>query len=271
MDTSILSYLTLGAVVLSGVATILGGVSVVLHAIAARAKAPGVDRVAADVDLAHTRIDQVVSTLREIAPAPSAPSSSSTSTAAPLPAPSSSVSVAVAPARNPQAGRVTFGVMLTIALPILVVIGIAFAPACATLGPAAASGLIAAIDCEAQHFSTQDLVDATHLADGEVAHLFASGAAPSTSAVAADLQPFDSDAKKCALAGILAGSTAALASSSSGGAGSGSAVATQGLSARASVAPAASGADPVQVRAAVSAAARQVGWPPVKVAGGAVL
>src|SRR5262249_29271658 len=124
------------------------------------------------------------------------------------------------------------GTVATVALLAAMIGGVSLAPACHTLGPAAANGLIAAIDCEATHFSTQTLVDATKLADAEVQHWLANGAAASTTAIAADLAPFDSDAKKCALAGILAGATVALASSSSGsraGSGSGSAVATQGL------------------------------------------
>jgi hypothetical protein len=284
LDSSFLSVLTLAAVVIGGLGAILGGLAVVLHAVAPRTKTTVDDRLAADVDAAHDKLDELLGLLRGIVPgtttslAPTGSLAIATSAAAAAgSAPSTSTVAPVAPVvRNPQSGRVALGVMLVAALPVLMAVGIAIGvSACHTLGPAAASGLVAAIDCEAQHFSTQELIDATHLADGEVGHLLAGEAAPSTSDIAADLAPFDSDAKKCALAGILAGSTAALASSSaaSSGSGAGSAVATQALSARAGIAPAASSAgdDPVQVRTAVSAAARQAGWPLIKVAGGTVL
>ncbi len=168
------------------------------------------------------------------------------------------------------------GTVATVALVAAMIGGVSLAPACHTIGPAAADGIVAAIDCEATHFSTQTLVDATKLADAEVQHWLAGGTAASTAAIATDLAPFDSDAKKCALAGILASATAARASSSSSsgaGAGSGAPVLTQGLNARMTVAPAGSSAagDPVQVRTAVAVAARQAGWPLIKVAGGAAL
>lgn len=254
-DNSILNFLAFAAVLIGGLGGILGGVSIVLHAIAPRTKTTVDDQLAAGVDAAHAKLDQVLDLLRGVVPASSAPST-------PIAPPSASS----APTPNPQAGRVALGVMAV--LPLLMAVGIAVgAGACKTLGPAAADGLVAAIDCEAAHFSTQELIDATRLADGEVQHWLAGAAAPSTDAIAADLAPFDSDAKKCALAGILAGATAALTSSSaSSGSGSSSAVAAQGLSSRASVAPPVAG-DPVQVRAAVSAAARRAGWRPIRVAG----
>jgi hypothetical protein len=247
MDTSILSYLTLGAVVLSGIGAILGGVSVVLHAFASRTKTTVADRLAADVDLAHTRIDQVVSLLRGIAPASSAPTTPP--------------SASSAPSSAAKAGTVA-----TVALLAAVIGGVALVPACHTLGPASASGAVAFLDCEAADIKAQDLIDATKLADATVEHWLAGGAAASTTAIAADLAPFRSDLSKCALAGALALATGALAPGSNSTPGT----ATQGLTAAAAIAP----PDPGQVRAAFAAAARAEGWPLIqvaKVAGGARL
>jgi hypothetical protein len=159
-------------------------------------------------------------------------------------------------------------VLLAAALPVLVAIAIGLGVgACKTLGPATADGLVAALDCEAQHFTMQLVVDATHFADGKIDQLLTDAAAPSPDAVDADLRPFDTDAKRCALLGLVTGATSAA------GAGSGAAVATQSSSARAAVATTASSVirDPVQVRAVVSAAAHRLGWAPIKIASGTVL
>ena len=268
LDNSFLSVLAFAAVIIGGLGAILGGISVVLHAIAPRTKTTADDRLAVGFDTAHAKLDQVLGLLREILPAgsvlttPIAPPSASS-------APSSTS--AAAPMRNPQAGHVTLGVLLVAALPVLLALGIGIGmSACHTLGPAAADGLVAAFDCEAQHFTTQLLIDATHFADGKIDQLLADAAAPSSDAVDADLKPFDTDAKRCALFGLVTGATSAAGSA---GAGSGASSSSAVASARASVAPAASSAagDPARVRAAVSAAARQAGWPPIRVADGTTL
>lgn len=239
MTDNILSVLALAAVVIGGLGAILGGLSVVLHAIAPRTKTMVDDQLAADVDAAHDKLDEVLGLLRGIVPASSAQTTPTSTTSAPSTA--------------AKAGTVVTVVLLA------AIGGVSLAPACHTLGPAGATGLIAAIDCEAQHFTTQLVVDATHFADGKVDQLLADAAAPSSDAVVADLATFDTDVKKCALLGLVTAATSAAGSAgASPGAGSSSAVATQGLSARASTAPAAG--DPLQVRAAVAAAARGAGW-----------
>lgn len=126
---------------------------------------------------------------------------------------------------------------------------------CAHVRPALAAGAVAMLDCEAAHLDAQVLHDATLLAEGELNHLLAGTPTPSADALSADLAPLKSDLGRCAFASAVALATAALAPSSSSPA--------VVVSARSSTGP--------DLRATFTAAARSVGWPAVKVAGGPVL
>lgn len=121
MDSSTLNFLAFGAVLIGGIGGILGGVSIVLHAIAPRTKTVVDDELAAGVDAAHDKLDEALGLLRMVVPASSAPSSTTSTVAS--------------PARNPQSGRVTLGVLLAAALPVLIAVGIGMCiGACSTIG-----------------------------------------------------------------------------------------------------------------------------------------
>jgi len=165
---------------------------------------------------------------------------------------------AAAVARSPQAGKTTYGTVLTMAL---VAIAVAACLAGSTARQTAAAGVVSALDCEAAHLDAQALSDARSFADAKVQG-WISGHVPGDVAalqakIEADLAPIKSDLGHCAITGALAAATTVVTSGT----------AVQGLSS--STAP--PGPDPVQVRAAFSAAARVIGWAPVKVAGGTVL
>lgn len=126
---------------------------------------------------------------------------------------------------------------------------------CASARPALAAGAVAMLVCEDGHLDALALADAKLFAAAEVEHWLAGGAAPSPSALLADLAPIKSDLGRCAIAAALAAATVLVRP------------ATPGTATSALVA----GPDPVQVRGAFAVAARQLGWAPVKVAGGQVL
>lgn len=124
----------------------------------------------------------------------------------------------------------------------------------------AAAGAIAALDCEDGHIDAQMLADAKALAAAELQRLIA-GAAPADieglkAKLRAELAPIKSDAGRCGVAGALA-AIAALATSPDPG------TATSAL--------VAAGPDPALMRAAFGAAARELGWPAVRLPGGTVL
>ena len=125
------------------VGAVLGAASMVLHVVAPRTKNPVDDKLRDD-------IDEVLAFIRGQQPPP-------TGTAVVTPSASS------APSSAAKAGTVA-----TVALFAAMIGGVSLTPACHTLGPVAADGIVAAIDCEARHFSTQTLIDATKLADTEV-------------------------------------------------------------------------------------------------------
>lgn len=124
---------------------------------------------------------------------------------------------------------------------------------------ATATGVVAAFDCEGAHFDGAVLDDLKAAARAKV-DAWISGKAPADMGalidkVKADLGAFRSDAGRCALAAVLAAATT-IVSPTPG-------EATSALTA--------TGPDPVAVRAAFATAARELGWVPVKVAGGAIL
>jgi hypothetical protein len=216
---------------------VLGAASMVLHVVAPRTKNVIDDQLRDD-------IDEVLAFIRGQQP----PATTTVST------------TASAPSSSAKAGAVA-----TVALLAVAIGGASLAPACHAVSPAIATGVVAAFDCEAAGFKPDDLSDATQLADATVEQWLAGGATASTTAIKADLAPFRSDLSKCALAGALALATAALAPPSSS---STPGTAAQRLSPAAAIAPP---PDPAQVRAAFSMAARELGWAPVRAAGGQVL
>jgi hypothetical protein len=157
-----------------------------------------------------------------------------------------------APKRGSEAGFARMDLVFAIPAMLILAAGVW---ACASTLRSAATGTVAILDCEAANLNAQDLADATKLAEAEVQHWLAAGAAASTAAIKADLAPFKTDLSKCALAGALAAATSALTPSSQPG------VAAQGLT----------DADPGQLRVSFSASARQLGWPSVRLAGGPTL
>jgi hypothetical protein len=140
----------------------------------------------------------------------------------------------------------------------------AFAPGCTATQArqVTASGAVAVLDCEDGHIDAQMIADVKALAAGELQRLIA-GAAPEDLAglkakLLTELAPIKSDAGRCGITGLLA---ALAALTGTGGS-------TPGAAVSALTAP---GPDPRQVRAAFGAAAREAGWPPVKMASGEVL
>lgn len=122
-----------------------------------------------------------------------------------------------------------------------------------------ATGVVAALDCEAAHLDAGLLADARAAADAKVQG-WISGTAPAdldalSAKVGADLAPFASDLGHCAIAGALA---AALAVASN-------ALVPHGvIDLSATPQP-----RPASARAAFAVAARRASWAPVRLAGGA--
>jgi hypothetical protein len=120
---------------------------------------------------------------------------------------------------------------------------------------AATAGVVAAFDCEAAHFDPATLADLKAAARAKV-DAWISGKAGADlpaliAAVKTDLGAFKSDAGRCAVAAVLAAAASLVTRPP----------AESGLVAL----PA--GPPPAMVRAAFGLAAREDGWPPVKVAG----
>lgn len=163
-----------------------------------------------------------------------------------------------APIGNPQAGRARLVTLTAIALAgALAWLVILIAPGCTATQArqTTAAGTVTALDCEAVHLDPAVLADAKTFALAEVQHWIAAGASPSSDAIRADLAPIKSDLFRCAIAGALAAV----------------AVLTQSTPGTAVSALTAAGADPVATRAAFAVAARQAGWPAVKLPGGEAL
>lgn len=214
-------------------AAVLGALSVVLHVVAPRTKTTVDDALRDD-------IDAVLKWFKfGIGAAPAAP-------------PPPTLTVAPAP-RDKQAGYTRLGVMVSLAGGAL--IGLVFW-ACTKdqVKAGATAGAVAFLDCEAAHLDQQAIADVKALASAEIRHLIEGGAAPSTDALKADLAPIVSDLGRCGWAAAVAAYGAVVAPAS-------------GTAVRALVA----GPDPAQVRAAFATAARQLGWQPVRLAGGDVL
>lgn len=125
IDNSFLSVLSLAAVVIGGLGAILGGLSVVLHTIAPRTKTTVDDRLAADVDAAHDKLDQVLGLLRGIAPGTTTGSASTSSLAI---APSAAPAASATPSSASKASTVA-----AVALLAAMVGGGALAPGCSTV------------------------------------------------------------------------------------------------------------------------------------------
>lgn len=122
----------------------------------------------------------------------------------------------------------------------------------------AAAGLVAAFHCEASGIDPAALADAQGFAEARIQG-WISGTAPSDltalkSRILGDIKPVRSDLGRCAIAGALA-VIAAVAAPTPG-------VAVSALTA---------GPDPALVRAAFAGAAREAGWPPLQLPGGAVI
>lgn len=217
-------------------AAILGAASVVLHVVAPRTKATWDDAMRDD-------IDEVLTWWRGRA-----------SGVVPGPA-------ATAPTGKPPGGTGTAGMLAVLLLGIA---GAGSMTSCtaAQVRQVAAAGAVAALDCESAHLDAQVLADAKALAAGELQRLIA-GAAPADLAglkakLLAELAPIKSDVGRCAVTGVLA-AVAAIAAPPTTEPGT----ATSAL--------VAAGPDPATVRVAFGAAARELGWPPVRLPGGEVL
>lgn len=148
--------------------------------------------------------------------------------------------------------------LCTVAAVFILAVGIACTASQAR--QTAGAGAVAAFDCEAAHLDQAVLDDLKAAARAKVDG-WITGKAPAdmgalVDRVKADLGAFKSDAGRCAVAAVLAAATAI--------------VSTPGEAVQGLTAPPA-GPDPVAVRAAFGAAARELGWAPVKVAGGTVL
>lgn len=194
-------------------------------------------------DAAHRKLDAILNVVGGLVPAAGVPTSAGdkpTLTIAP-------------PPRDSQAGRSLLGMLAALAFCGLV--GTAIACSWTQARQTTASGTVAALDCEAAHLDAQALADAKTFALATVQHWIAGGAAPSSDAIRADLAPIKSDLGRCAIAGALA-AVAVLTQSSPG-------TAVSALTA--------AGTDPVATRAAFAAAARQAGWPAVKLPDGETL
>lgn len=169
----------------------------------------------------------------------------------------SPVPVAAATARNPQAGTVNGYMVVSAALMTLALAVPVIAGSCthgSTARQSAASGVVAALDCEAGNIDAQALADAKVYAEDTVQRwISGAGAKPSAEAIKAVLVRIKGDVGKCAIAGALAAATVVMTAQPG--------TAVSALSA----------GDPVQLRAAFAVAARSAGWAPVKIAGGAVL
>lgn len=234
-------------VVVGSALSILDTVLVALKRIAPMTKTTIDDR-ARDVvqvvdDAAHAKLDALLKVVNGLVPATGVPAATSDKPALTI----------APPPRDSQAGRSLVGMMA--ALSFCGVVGFAIACTATQARQTAATGVVAALDCEAAHLDPQALADAKTFAMLEVQRWIAGGAAPSSDQIRADLAPIKSDLGRCAIAGALA-AVAALTRSAPGEAVS---------------ALTAAGADPVQTRAAFAVAARQVGWPAVRLPGGEVL
>lgn len=212
-------------------AAILSAASVILHIVAPRTKATW-------DDAARDDIDEVLTWWR----------------GRPAVAP-----VAAAPTGKPPGGTGTAGVLAVLLLGLAGAGSMASCTAAQTRQVAAA-GAVAALDCEIAHATPDVQADLKAFAEAK-AQGWISGTAPPglvalQAKVKADLALFQSDAGRCAIAGVLA-AVAAIATPPEPG------TATSAL--------VAAGPDPATVRVAFGAAARELGWPPVRLPGGEVL
>lgn len=135
---------------------------------------------------------------------------------------------------------------------VLLLVGLLAPPtmstSCATVAPAASAGAVAALDCEAQHFTPDMYHDLQTLAADKIQGWIAGKTVDTTALAArieADLALFRSDAGHCAIVGALAAATAITA--------------TERVAV--GVPP------PPDPRAAFELARLAAGWVPVKVAG----
>lgn len=158
--------------------------------------------------------------------------------------------------RDPQAGKSFLVGMLGIALGCTVLIAV-IACTATQARQTAAAGIVAALDCEAQHLTGEALGDlrglAEHTVQGWISGSQATDLGTLRAKVKADLALFKTDAGRCAIAGALAAI--------------GSVVSRPGeaVSGLFSAAP-----DPTMTRAAFALEARAAAWPALQVAGGTI-
>jgi len=131
--------------------------------------------------------------------------------------------------------------------------GVAMQPACSSWRARTTAGVSAFIDCESPHIDAQLLADATALSKVAVMAAISGDGHADTAQLKADAAPLKSDLLRCGFAAAVA----ALATPVPKQPG----------------APAAAGVevDGVQLRAAFAGARGELGWAPVKLAGGTVL
>lgn len=199
----------------------LGALSAVLHIVAPRTKVTWDDKLRDDVDW-------LLSVL------PKQP----TLTVAP-------------PPRNTQAGVTILGCMISLAIAGAIAGGAVLASSCATGRQTAAVGVVAALDCEAQHLTGDALGDLRGLAErtvqGWISGAPSADLATLRAKVRADLALFRTDAGRCAIAGALAALSTVVS--------------------RPGEAVSALAADPTMARAAFALEARAAAWPALQVAG----
>lgn len=159
----------------------------------------------------------------------------------------------------PPPGSGTAAMLVAVLFSVAVGVGVGVMPSCTAsqARQAAAAGVVAMLECEDGHLDAQALADAKVFAAAEVEHWLAGGVAPSPSALLTDLAPIKSDLGRCAIAAAMAAATALVTPAPAPG------VAIAALATWPKV-------DPAQMRGAFAVAARQLGWQPVKVAGGTV-
>lgn len=179
----------------------------------------------------------------------------------PTPVPEASQEGKNGPTLNGQAGFVTFqltALLMVVGTVLVALLSSGCTAAERQAGVArVATGIVTAFDCEAAHFDAKALEDAKHRAGEELQHLIQRSAPGDLTALRdafrVDLAPIRDDFKRCAFTGALA----ALFDSAPVRL-TGTLVAENG---------ALSNFDAISIQLTFQAAAREVGWPAVKVAG----